>query len=437
MSNRSHLTTRRDFLQKGLGLLSASLVVPSWLSRTAYAIENPLDVRPLQGRPGIPDERILIVLQLSGGNDILSTIVPYGMDEYYSSRKVAAIPSNRVLKLNDQIGMHPNLEAMKSIFDDGNMSIIQAVGYPNPNRSHFKSMEVWHTANRKAPYRSPGWLGHLIESSNQGVADSTTAISIGNEAPKALIGNHYRGVAFQNPALYAWHGTQLKTGKKGRGRSEKSMDSKSPQQLQQSYSNLNRSRQSGNSSLDFLSSTATNANASSAEVRQAIARFKPTGKYTGRLGNDAKMVAAMIAGGLKTRIYYLSLGGFDTHSSQRNRHDRLMLELSTNVKALMTDLKRTGHDERVLMMSFSEFGRRVAENASGGTDHGSGGGMFLFGTPVQGGIVGDHPSLTELDRGDLQWKTDFRSVYATVIDQWLGGKSAQVLGETFPKLPIL
>ena len=436
MSKKSHLSTRRAFLQNGLGLLSASLIVPAWLSKTAYALEDPLGRVP-GGRPGVPEDRILVVLQLSGGNDILSTIVPYSMDEYYTNRGQLAIPKNQVIRLDDQVGLHPNLTGLKELYDAGDLSIVQGIGYPNPNRSHFKSMEIWHTADRETPYRSPGWLGHYLETGSKELPPSTSAISLGNSAPKALIGNQYRAVSFQSPELYAWHGSQLK-GRKGQRRgNDRSGSGSSSAPLHKAYMQLNRSRQSNNHALDFLASTAMNANASSAEVRKAISKFKPAGKYQGRLGNDLKMVAAMIAGGLKTRVYYVSLGGFDTHSGQRNRHDRLMLDLSRNMKAFMTDLKRTGQSERVLTMGFSEFGRRVKANASAGTDHGSGGGMFLFGSPVQGGIVNEHPSLTELERGDLKWKTDFRSVYATVIENWMGGNAETVLGKVYPKVKVL
>jgi len=411
--NPSQISTRREFLQKGMSLVAASAVVPIWLNNTAYALDDPRDVKRVKGK----GEQILIVLQLSGGNDVLSTVVPYGMEEYYRHRRTTAIRKNEVLKLNDTIGLNPRLQPLKALYDAGDMAIVQGVSYPNPNRSHFHSMNVWHTCNSQSPQSADGWLARYVEAMEQ--ADPTVAISLGSETPKALIGRKYRGISFQDPGSFRWRGA---------GNDEK---------VTKTYRGLNMEQKSGNSNLDFLSTTAMEANAATDSVRRAVARFRPTGRYRGRLGRDMATVAAMIAGGLKTRLYYVRQGGFDTHSNQRGRHDNLMTQLASNVQALMTDLKKTGNADRVVIMAFSEFGRRVGENASGGTDHGAGGAMFLFGKPVKGGIVGEHPSLTKLDRGDLQWSIDFRSVYGSVIDSWMGGNHKQLFGKQYKSLKLL
>ncbi len=413
--NPSQISTRREFLQKGLGLVAAGATVPIWLNNTAFALDDPRDVKRVQG--GKKDDHILIVLQLSGGNDVLSTVVPYGMEEYYRVRRTTAIRKNEVLKIDDTLGLNPRLKPLKQLYDAGDMAIVQAVSYPNPNRSHFHSMNVWHTCNSKSPQSADGWLARYVEAMEQ--ADPTIAISLGSEAPKALVGRKFRGISFQDSGSFTWRGAG------------------NDMQVTKTYRNLNKKQKSGNSSLDFLSTTAMEANAATDRVRRAVARFRPAGRYQGRLGRQMGTVAAMIPGGLQTRLYYVRQGGFDTHSNQRGRHDNLMNQLASNVKALMTDLKKTGNHERVVIMAFSEFGRRVNENASGGTDHGAGGAMFLFGDPVKGGVIGEHPSLTKLDRGDLQWAVDFRSVYGTVIDGWMGGDHKQLFGQEFKKLNLL
>lgn len=417
MIDPNRLSTRRDFIGKGLGLVAAGAVVPTWLDSTALALESPDDVKNPGARPGRKDDHILIVLQLSGGNDVLSSIVPHGDPEYYKQRRVTAIRQADVLKIDDHIGLNKSMAPLKRLYDAGDMAIVQAVQYPNPNRSHFHSMAIWHSCDPRNPELSDGWLARYFEAQEK--TSPTAAISIGAEAPKALVGRSFRGIAFQDANSFRWRAGQ-----------------RNPK-LEQAYRQLNMGQQSGNDSLDFLATTAMEANAATDRVRRAVAKFRPKGRYQGRLGRDMASVAAMIAGGLKTRLYYVRQGGYDTHSGQRGRHDRLMSELSNNVSALMTDLKATGNADRVVVMCFSEFGRRVKENASAGTDHGAAGSMFVFGQPVKGGVFGDHPSLTELDRGDLQWKQDFRQVYTTMIDRWLGGDAAKILGRPYTPIDCL
>lgn len=423
MLDLSRLSTRRSFMRRGLGLVSAGAIIPSWLDQTAFALESPDDTPQPGGKPGRPDDHVMIVLQLSGGNDVLSSVVPHGDPEYYKHRRVTAIRKQDVLKINDHIGLNKAMAPMKGLYDAGDMAIVQGIQYPNPNRSHFHSMAIWHTCNEDNPELADGWLArHFEQQKTIRELSATEAISIGAEAPKALVGRTFRGIAFQDPGSFTWRAGQ-----------------KDPK-LQKAYRDLNQPEMGSKAkkdNLDFLATTAMEANAATDQVRRAVSKFRAKGRYQGRLGRDMATVAAMIAGGLKTRLYYVRQGGYDTHSSQRGRHDRLMTELARNVNALMTDLRATGNHKRVVIMCFSEFGRRVKENASGGTDHGAGGAMFLMGDAVKGGLYGKHPSLTDLDRGDLKWNTDFRQVYTTMIDGWLGGDAGKTLGQKFEKLPLL
>lgn len=420
MIDLSRLSTRRAFLGKSLGLVSAGLVIPSWLDRTAFALDDPLDVKQPGARPGRQDDRILVVLQLSGGNDVLSSVVPYGDPEYYKARRVTAIRREEVLAIDDHLGLNRAMLPMKKLYDAGRMAIVQGVSYPNPNRSHFNSMAIWHTCDERSPDLSDGWLARYFEEAGKAAPVApTAAISLGSEAPQALVGRTFRGISFQDPQSFAWQA--------GKGKAE----------LEGAYQALNQARTTGNTELDFLSTTAMEANAATATVRSAVAKFKAAGAYQGRLGRDMATVAAMIAGGLDTRLYYVRQGGYDTHSGQRGRHDRLMVELAGNLEAFMTDLERLGAHQRVVVMCFSEFGRRVEENASGGTDHGAAGSMFVVGHPVKGGIKGAHPSLTALDRGDLAWSIDFRQVYTSMIGGWLGGPADTILGKAYAPIDLV
>lgn len=420
MYDFQRLTSRRAFMRRGLGLVSAGATIPLWLDRTAFALEAPDDTPQPGDKPGRPSDHVLVVLQLSGGNDVLSSVVPYGDPEYYAQRRVTAIPATDVLKVDDHIGFNKAMAPLKNIYDRGDIHLVQAVQYPNPNRSHFHSMAIWHSCNTSNPELEDGWLArHVAAEGTRRKLSAIEAISLGAEAPKALVGRSYRGIAFQDARSFSWRaGDQDKT-------------------LVEAYRQLNAPREGATGSpLDFLATTAMEANAATDQVRNAVGRFRPKGTYQGALGRDLAAVAAMIVGGLSTRLFYVQHGGYDTHSTQKPRHDRLMTELSSNLAAFMQDLAHADHDQRVVVMGFSEFSRRVKENASGGTDHGAAGAMFLVGSPIAGGITGTHPSLTDLDNGDLKWQVDFRQVYSTVIDRWLGGDSKALFGQEFAALNL-
>ncbi|MGN6368083.1 MAG: DUF1501 domain-containing protein [Phycisphaerae bacterium] len=428
--------TRRHFLKRGLTVLSAATTMPLFLQRTVSALNNPHDLPLTQAAMG-QGEQVLVVIQLSGGNDGLATVAPVDNDDYRKARPRIALTQNLLsLGKNSGVALHPDLVSFKELFDQGQMAVIQGVGYPNPNRSHFRSMEIWQTADPLHPPKD-GWLGRYFDNQCSGSdpknqPDPKAAVNIGPVAPLALQGEKFAAVSFQNPQSYQWFAGNRNVDKRMRDTFAAVNDLKA--------AGKEMPVSTGNPTLDFLERTALDAQLSSEEILAVTTKYKPGVGYPATpLGQQLQMVAQMIAGGLKTRVYYVSMGGFDTHTNEKAQHDRLMQTLSSGVGAFMKDLKSQGNDGKVVVMTFSEFGRRVTENASGGTDHGTAAPMFVFGSPVKGGVYGDHPSLRphDLDQGDLRFHTDFRSVYATILNNWLKADSGKILGANFKTMPLL
>ena len=424
--------TRRIFLQRGLTLVSAAVTVPTFLDSTVWALSDPLDVKRTQQDSGT-DGKILVVVQMSGGNDGMSTIIPYADDAYHRARPTIGKNPNQVLKLNDYIALDGNCTQLKGLYDAGLMSVIQGVGYPNPNRSHFRAMDIWQTAEPEKENVADGWLGRYFDNTCNG-QDPHAGVCIGERASLAMQGDKTTPLSFDKADSYRYKGSD-----------------------REHYSELNKPVAAppaapdiigthGNSpiitpgsQLEFLTRTAMDAQVSSDKILNVVKSYQTQAAYpNGQFGDGLRTVAAMIRGGLPTRVYYVSMGGFDTHAAQLGRHDRLMTELSAGIGAFWNDMKDQKNDQRVSMMCFSEFGRRVQENASGGTDHGAAAPMFLFGPGIgkRAGIVGQHPSLTNLDEGDLRFNVDFRSVYATILQEWLNTPSKPVLGQQFKTMPI-
>ena len=436
--------TRREFLHSGLVMASAAATVPWFLNKSALGL--PMPGPGMTSIPGVPEDRVLVVVQLSGGNDGLNTVVPFGMKEYYSARPGIGIPAEQVLRLSrtDGIGLHPQMTALKDLYEDGLCTIIQGVGYPNPNRSHFKSMDIWQTADTTAT--GNGWLGRYFDSQccgyGKGESGKATApppqdilatqsampgIAIGRSAPLAMQGQKVKPVSFESEELFRWIGQDVDPA------------------LAAPYKDMqDRPVPNGvdpESNAAFLMRTALDAQVSSDLIRKAV-RQKPLAEYPGgnQLAQQLQMVSAMIRGGLPTRVYYVQLGGFDTHAGQggaQGGHGQLLNRFATALRAFYADLKAAGHDGRVLTMSFSEFGRRVGQNASQGTDHGTAAPMFLCGPMVKPGVLGEHPSLADLDDGDLRHRIDFRSVYAGVLQGWLRADAKAVLEGTYPVAPVI
>ncbi|MEO0511915.1 MAG: DUF1501 domain-containing protein [Planctomycetota bacterium] len=439
--------TRRELLDagvKGAVFASAAMTVPGFLQQSAFGL--PMPAAGMSEIAGVDTDRVLVVVQLSGGNDGLNTVVPAGFDAYYNARPRIALPQDEVLSLGrgGPMGLHRAMEGVKDLYDDGLCSIVQGVGYPNPNRSHFKSMDIWHTADTTGT--GTGWIARYIDSQccgygagesgraptarRQRVADLARAtpdelpepgIAIGRTAPLAMEGGTVRPVAFENERLFQWMGEDVH---EALVEPYKKVVAREPDRTAEGSP-------AGETNADFLMRTAMNAQVSSDQIRRAVSQ-RPLVEYPRTdLGRQLQMVGSMIRAGLKTRVYYVSQGGFDTHAAQggaNGQHANLLAQFSGAVRAFMSDLQEQGNDQRTLVMSFSEFGRRVGENASGGTDHGTAAPMFLFGPMVRPGLTGNHPSLTHLDNGDLVYTTDFRTVYADVLKTWMGADPAPVVG---------
>lgn len=415
--------SRRQFIHSGLAFVSLTATAPLFIQRSARGMLLPA---MLSSVSGVPEDHVLVVVQLGGGNDGLNTVIPTGMSAYYNARPGLAIRQQDALKIdNDKgISLHPNFSGFKELIDEGVASIVQGVGYPNPNRSHFTSMDIWHTADTDA--RGHGWIGRYFDCTCNGTPLPEGGVAIGREAPLAMQGQINKPVSFESAELFRWMGEDL--GKKDEA-------------LKASYDQINRGGSldgvSGDGQLGFLMRTALDAQVSSDRIRAAVAK-RPLVQYPGgNLARQLQVVGAMIRDGMKTRVYYVSLGGFDTHAGQQGQHANLLRQLGDALAAFYKDVKAQGNSGRVLTMVFSEFGRRVAQNASGGTDHGTAAPMYFVGDMLKPGLLGDHPSLTDLDQGDLKFNVDFRSVYASVLDDWMGARSEKVLGEKFRKTQIL
>ena len=437
------LHTRRDFLRGTVLGGALSWTLPTFLANTFAALQAEAAGKATQSATG-RDSTILVVLQLAGGNDGLNTVVPYANDHYHRARPRLGLPESRVLKLNDELGLHPNLTGLKSLYDAGQLSIVQGVGYPNPNRSHFRSTEIWQTACDAERVERYGWLGRYFDNACAG-ADPTVGVSIGQQSPQSFAAKQPTGVSVQNPQNYRF----IPSG--GAGSGEMSSAEESYRKLNQPAEDM--AEQSGGtisaipgavhhtgSVLDFLERTALDAQVSSDTIRAIARRADNSATYPGsQLGNSLKLVAKLIGGGLPTRIFYVSQGGYDTHTNQLNTQERLLKELGDSVQAFVQDLKAQGNLSRVLVMTFSEFGRRVSENANSGTDHGAAAPMFIIGDKVKAGLCGEYPGLAPADlfQGDLKYKMDFRSVYTTVLERWLKTKAEPVLGRSFPVLDLV
>ncbi len=407
------ITTRREFL-RCISVLAAGSVLPRFLYDLAWA-EN-------EGTVALGKERILVVVQLSGGNDGLNTLVPYADDAYYRARPTLAIARTQVVRVDEHVGFHPVLVPLNDLLQKQKLCIIEGVGYPNPDRSHFRSMEIWHTASDANEFLTQGWIGRYLDATCSGRPDPVAAIAVGQDRPQAFTGRLGLGVAVSDPTSYGWHGPAQEEAHKA-FRALNAPDAGAP---------------APNPNLQFLRMVATNAVVSADRIGSAWGKAKNAASYPqDQFSQALATVARLIAANLPTRIYYVALGGFDTHANQSPTQERLLKQFAEGLAAFQRDLDALGLADRVLTMTFSEFGRRVAENGSAGTDHGTAQPLFLVGKHVRPGLTGKRPSLTDLDNGDLRFTTDFRSVYATVLEKWLDTQSSLVLGKSFPVLDLL
>ena len=396
-----HLTgcgcSRRDFLRKGLYGVGVAAGLPVLLERTTAA----LTAQALAGTSmETHRERILVVVELSGGNDGLNTVVPTGDDEYYRVRPNLGIPATTTIPIADGFGFHPSLVGFERLYKDGLMGIVHGCGYDNPSLSHFSSMGYWHTGvpNGGEPL---GWVGRVADAVYDHDAQGNIIVNIGTRQSLAVRARLHQPLVFNDPRSFRRVGSDAE---------KQAIEGLRPASLD-------------NPALEFLAATATNAIESSQFVREAAAGYSTPVDYgIGGLSPQLRRVAALINAEMPTRLYYVSYQGnsFDTHVHQADPHARLLAYTADAVHGFVEDLARIGRVSDVAIMMFTEFGRRVEENASLGTDHGTATPMFVIGAGVKGGLYGRHPSLTDLDDGNLKMTTDFRRVYATMIAEWLG-----------------
>ncbi len=403
---------RRDFLYTA-SLFSLTPSIPGFLARCAAAA------------PPVRDRRVLVVVQLSGGNDGINTVVPYRDEAYPRLRKHLRLPPAEIKKVSKEVALHPALGDFARLLEDGRLAIVQGVGYPNPNRSHFKSMAFWHLGriddkvdnpdnDRFVPdlVRGPGWLGRALD--RVAAADREPAsISVGLRPPPPAV----RARRAVSAALASLDDLAL-------------AGDLSP-------ADTHPGSERDDDVRAFVRRSILSAYTTADRLKELV-RVKDTGVCypATALAGDLRLVAQLVKAGFGTRVYYAEQDGYDTHAAQLATHERLLAELGGAVRAFLDDLHRAGQAERVLVLCFSEFGRRAAENGSYGTDHGTAGPVFLAGGRVQGGLVGATPSLADLEGGDLKMGVDFRRIYATVLEKWLGVSGKAVLGSEHESLPL-
>lgn len=393
---------RKEFIQVG-SLATASLMLPKFLK--AFEQKNMVP----------PGNKVVVVIQFSGGNDGLNTVIPISNDIYYKERPRLGIAKEKALGLTDEAGLNPALEVFKGLYDEGSLAILNSVGYPNPDRSHFRSMDIWHSASDSSEYVHTGWLGRYLDAQCKGCDKPTQALEIDDVLSLALKGNEKNGLAFTDPRrLYSSSNERF-------------------------YKEISAAHQSSEETVDYLYKTMSET-LSSADYIFQQSKLNPTSTIypATELGRNLKTIASLIMSDINTKVYYVSLGSFDTHVAQEGQQRRLFTELNDAMKAFTSDLKKNHRFDDVLMMTFSEFGRRVSQNASNGTDHGTANNMFFVsGGLKKNGVLNAMPDLADLNDGDLKHKVDFKDVYATVLNKWLGSDDKTILGKQFSHLDFI
>lgn len=388
------IVNRRRFLQTGT-LASAAMLVPKFLK----AFE----------RNALPEgNKVLVIIQLSGGNDGLNTVIPYRNDVYYASRPVLGIKREAALAMNDELGLHPGLTGLKALYDNGDLGVLNSVGYPNPDRSHFRSMDIWQSGSDADRIITTGWVGRYLDAQCSGCAHPTQAIEVDDTLSLALKGDKLRGLAASDPQrLFA--------------------------SSHDAYFNAimkNHAVQDDHENVDYLYKTLAETMSSADYIYKQSKIYRSAENYPNSpFGKGMKTIAELIISNINTRVFYISLGSFDTHVNQQPQQERLFKQLGDGLETFVNDLKKNNRFQDVMVMTFSEFGRRVAQNASQGTDHGTANCMFLAsGGLKQQGILNAAPDLTDLDQGDLKYKVDFKNVYATMLKAWLNTDEGKILG---------
>ena len=393
------LIKRKEFLQIG-SLASATLMMPKFLK----AFEKKQIVPP--------GNKVMVVLQFSGGNDGLNTVIPIRNDIYYQSRPKLGIQKQDALQITDEAGLNPALTYFKELFDEGSLGIMNNVGYPNPDRSHFRSMDIWQSASDSNQYISTGWLGRYLDAQCSGCDKPTQALEIDDVLSLSLKGENIKGLALTDP---------------------KKLFNTSNEKY---FREINANHAHEEETVDYLYKTLSETMSSADYIYEQSRRHPSSQVYPPtQLGKNLKTICSLILSDINTKVYYVSLGSFDTHVNQENQQKRLFTELNDAISAFVKDLKSNNRFEDVTVMTFSEFGRRVAQNASGGTDHGTANNMFFIGGGLkEKGLLNPMADLNDLNQGDLKYTVDFKSVYATMLNKWLGADDEKILAKKYPKM---
>jgi uncharacterized protein (DUF1501 family) len=403
------MLSRRQFLGRAAGasfLSIPGLAMPPLFARAAE-----------QAARTDRNDHILVVVELNGGNDGLNTLVPFENALYYKYRPTIGIPKNQVIKLSDQVGLPAGMAKAAELFKEGKLAIVQGVGYPKPDRSHFRSMEIWHTASTAAQAPDTGWLGRVLDYQARPGDKALHGLSVTGSLPQAFW-------ARQGPVPVIQDLDSLKNGL-----------NLTPQQ--HLVRRLSTPPASAADPLAFLHDQVATTYAVQAQLKEAAVKYHSNVEYPGAMGQQLRQTAMAIISNPGIRLVFTNHGSYDTHSQQAGYQQRLLAELANALAAFLSDLEQHRMADRVLVLVFSEFGRRVRENASAGTDHGAASCMFLAGARVRGGLAGKYPSLEKLDDGDLMYQVDFRSVYATILEKWLGCPAEKLLGGKYPLLNLI
>ena len=413
MTNR---IDRRQF-GKTIGLTALTATVPTFIHKTGLALagDTRRNIPPING---LRDNHVLVIIQMAGGNDGLNTLIPHADDNYYRARPRIGIPAAQVLRLNERVGLHPEMVELKRLFDDGKLAIVPNVGYPNPSRSHFRSMDIWETASPANRTWGSGWIGRYFDNDCGGLPGSMLGVRLGDNAALSFAGQRMRAATFANPST---------------------LDMPASGAAARALERINGIEATGIDALDFVRRTGNESRELSRRIQQATRDVRPAVDYPPfALCQSLRLISQMITSGIPSRVYYVTHGGFDTHAAQLNRQAALLQELSQAISLFHEDLRAHGQLDRVLLMTFSEFGRRIDENRQMGTDHGTANVMFLMGGKVLAGLHGEAPNLANRDpQGDLVFQTDFRSVYAGVLRDWLNANPARILQNDFRPMALV
>jgi uncharacterized protein (DUF1501 family) len=365
----------------------------------------------------------LVVVQLNGGNDFMNTVVPYGNSLYYDSRRTIGVPEDQILPIDGELGFNPNAAPLKQLYDRGRVAIIQGIGYPNSSRSHFRSMDIWHTCEPET-VATEGWLGKVVRLLDPEKSNPLTAVSIGRGLPRALAAREVPVTSVADLDNYG-----LMSGFNAEEQRAQALDL---------FKRIYTPAIGSGAVADYLARTGINILKGAELLKQAPAMYSSSVEYADNpIARALRDVARVHLAGLGTRIFYTQHGGYDTHANEAPTHPKLLTDLTRALADFYSDLEMHGAADNVVVLVFTEFGRRVHDNGSG-TDHGAGGGAFLIGDRIQGGLYAEYPSLEpgQLENGDLRHTYDFRGLYSTLLESWFDVEPSPIVGGAFEQLPV-